>query len=102
MVSNERRKNLLIIIDALNQFDYSNQSHTLQWLPISIPDRVGIIVSCLPSDCLDVLEQRNIPTHIRVPVLAEEDRKDIISQTLGKYQKKLTEKQMSFLSSSAS
>ena len=26
MVSNERRKNLLIIIDALNQFDYSNQS----------------------------------------------------------------------------
>ena len=97
MVSNERRKNLLIIIDALNQFDYSNQSHTLQWLPISIPDRVGIIVSCLPSDCLDVLEQRNIPTHIRVPVLAEEDRKDIISQTLGKYQKKLTEKQMQII-----
>ena len=88
---------MVIFIDALNQLDNSNQSHNLTWLPLKIPSNISIIVSCLPSDCLDILKERKTTNHISVTKLTDEDRNEIISQTLGKYQKKLTNNQNQLL-----
>ena len=45
-ISKEGRE-AVIIIDALNQLDNSYNSHQLDWLPKSLPQRIHIIVSCL-------------------------------------------------------
>lgn len=93
----EGHKKMIIFIDALNQLDASNQSHVLDWLPLKTVKNVAIIVSCLPSDCLDVLKKRKETIHIHVPILTENDRKEIIFETLGRFQKKLTNNQQTIL-----
>jgi telomerase protein component 1 len=93
-IANRNQKRVLIILDALNQLDYSNQSHTLHWLPQNFPNGITALVSCLPSDCLNVLEQRKIPTHIHLPVLSKENCQEIVSQTLARYKKKFTGHQL--------
>jgi len=41
---NER---LVLILDALNQLEESYQSHSLDWLPETLPNNVRLVVSTL-------------------------------------------------------
>lgn len=94
-IADQGKKNL-IVIDALNQLDGSNRSHSLEWLPSTLPKGIKIVISCLKGDCLDILQGRRTPS-ILVDALSIEDRKDIVSQTLAMYNKKLDSNQMDAL-----
>jgi len=51
-------RRVVIIIDALNQFDAADNVHTLNWLPRQLPGNVRVIVSSLEHASLDALRRR--------------------------------------------
>ncbi|MCX9011172.1 MAG: DUF4062 domain-containing protein [Candidatus Methanoperedens sp.] len=83
---------VLLVLDALNQLDESYRAHSLNWLPRTLPPGLRLIVSTLEGDCLDALHNRRpAPSEIIVGPLGEEDRKQIVRQTLWDYRKQLDE-----------
>jgi hypothetical protein len=73
----------------LNQLDHNiHKSHNLDWLPRQLPPGIKIVVSCLKGDCLEILKTRQTPESI-IKDLTEEDRREIVVQTLSQYNKKL-------------
>eukprot|EP01130_Rhizamoeba_saxonica_P014704 TRINITY_DN6442_c0_g1_i2.p1 TRINITY_DN6442_c0_g1~~TRINITY_DN6442_c0_g1_i2.p1 ORF type:complete len:1957 (-),score=395.96 TRINITY_DN6442_c0_g1_i2:23-5893(-) len=90
-------RKLVIIIDALNQLENGiYRALLLEWLPKTLPKNVKIMVSCLPSECLDVLTTRNHP-QLSIGKLEIQDREAIVTHTLARYNKKLDSNQMRIL-----
>lgn len=92
---------LVLVIDALNQLDPIHQAQELAWLPVELPPRVRMVVSCLRDDsssqrALEVLETRE---HYPVPVppLAEVERRAIISEVPSLAAKAFDEQQVRLL-----
>eukprot|EP01087_Luapelamoeba_hula_P019113 TRINITY_DN6286_c0_g1_i1.p1 TRINITY_DN6286_c0_g1~~TRINITY_DN6286_c0_g1_i1.p1 ORF type:complete len:2354 (+),score=344.36 TRINITY_DN6286_c0_g1_i1:69-7130(+) len=79
---------VLIVLDAINQLDHTYHAHDLDWLPIALPNGIKMVISCLPGDCMDVLQRRGVP-EVFVGSLTQADREEIVTQTLQEYQKKL-------------
>lgn len=50
-----RRKYILIVFDAVNQFDETNNPSNLEWFPESLPKGVKFVVSTLSGIYLDNL-----------------------------------------------
>ena len=83
---------LLLIVDALNQFETTVQDPDLSWLPHHLPENVRVIVSSLEGGWLEQLERRR--PHIReieVGPLQNAERRRIAWQTLDQYRKHLAE-----------
>ena len=90
-------RNVLIVIDALNQLDgHVQRSHRLDWLPRELPVGIKMIVSCLEGEPLDTLRSRSCP-EVNVGQLTTFDRKEIVTQSLANYNKKLEEQQIELL-----
>ncbi len=88
-------RRVVLFLDALNQLDPLDHSHEMDWIPYRMPQGVTLVVSALPSDCLDRLRNRvNGGAIINVPVLAERDRKDLVETHLGRRGKKLSPAQL--------
>lgn len=86
------RASVVLVLDGLNQLDRSHYAHELHWLPQSLPRGLRLIVSSLEGDCLDGLRRRDpAPDEIAVGPLSDEDRKEIVRQTLWDYRKRLDE-----------
>ena len=96
-VSINSSKKVLIVIDAINQFDHQNSSHSLDWLPLILPKKVCLVVSCLPGDCLDVLKARKLNNYINIDPLSRTDQEMIITSYLQQYSKKLTDQQIEMI-----
>ena len=65
-------------------------AHALTWLPKELPENVRLIVSTLEGKCLDALRGSEVALpEVVVDPLDESTRKDIISQILAEYNKKL-------------
>lgn len=58
--SEKTDRRLILVLDALNQLDSTNHSHTLDWLPEKLPQNVRLVVSTLEGDVLDALRLRPI------------------------------------------
>ncbi|HLF82648.1 MAG TPA: DUF4062 domain-containing protein, partial [Blastocatellia bacterium] len=86
------RSKVVLILDGLNQLDESHYAHDLHWLPQTLPPGLRLIVSTLEGDCLDALRGwKPAPREIVIGALEEEDRKNLVRQTLGDYRKRLDE-----------
>ncbi len=54
----ERRT--LIILDALNQFEKTDNAHAMRWLPQKLPENVRFVVSTLADESLEALFARRL------------------------------------------
>ena len=92
------KRPVILLIDAVNQLNPKNRSHELGWLPSHLPLGVRVIVSTLPGDCLDRLQELVSDDHIlQVPALPKSDRESLIRMHLANRGKKLTEDQLARL-----
>eukprot|EP01114_Cavostelium_apophysatum_P006997 TRINITY_DN1864_c0_g1_i2.p1 TRINITY_DN1864_c0_g1~~TRINITY_DN1864_c0_g1_i2.p1 ORF type:complete len:1456 (+),score=157.69 TRINITY_DN1864_c0_g1_i2:62-4429(+) len=87
-----RTKSLLIVIDALNQFDETFNASSMDWLPEQMPANVWFVVSTLKGVVLDNLRKRPSVHEVSVGELTMDERREIVRQTLWEYRKKLDER----------
>lgn len=96
-IGNDRTdRKLVLVLDALNQLDNTNHSHTLDWLPDKLPTNVRIIISTLEGDVYDTLTLRAMQ-EVRVGPLSREEQAEIVQKTLWVHRKKLSQRQLDLL-----
>ena len=83
---------VVLLIDALNQLDDSYGAHRLDWLPLTFPSRIRVILSLLPGPVLTTLQGRATWRFENIPALDPAKKSTIISNTLARYGKKLDQK----------
>ncbi|XP_022080358.1 telomerase protein component 1-like isoform X2 [Acanthaster planci] len=98
-LSNPNTKPLIIVIDALNQFDESKESTVLNWLPSKLSPQVRCVFSMIDEtpQHKTLRSRPNKPTEVYVTPLDMPSREAIVKETLGKYQKRLDAEQMASL-----
>ncbi|MCA9122286.1 MAG: DUF4062 domain-containing protein [Planctomycetaceae bacterium] len=110
----------IIVIDALNQLDDSDNAHLLYWLPRELPPHVKIIVSCIDDNVVGSLREPNSAPdvtvdrsrserttldafehrpkeHIEIKPLTDDERKDIVREVPSLSAKTLDPKQVDLL-----
>ncbi|XP_071495043.1 telomerase protein component 1-like [Diadema antillarum] len=99
VLSNPKTQPVIVIIDALNQFDDDKSSSVLSWLPRKLAPQVRVILSMInDTPPHKELHERTIkPQEIEVTPLDMQARQQIVTEMLGKYNKKLDEDQMASL-----
>jgi hypothetical protein len=89
---------LIIIFDAVNQLQ--TQYHDLHWLPLVLPPRVHVILSCLSDGItFTAVQKRGIATNncgdgwkwIQVQPLEEDERVEIMEKQLSLFGKSMPE-----------
>ncbi|MCU0856839.1 MAG: DUF4062 domain-containing protein [Pontiellaceae bacterium] len=107
------KKHVVILLDAVNQFDSTTQLDGLMWLPEELTANVRIILSAMSEVCgqrpaddprssvvspLDALRHRRIPPReIALEPLTAEDTQAIITEFLHRYRKSMTDDQRAAL-----
>lgn len=85
------QKRVVILLDAVNQFDPTPQFSGLSWLPEELPRNARLILSALPGPSLDELRsRRDLPREVTVPALTLADGEAIIKEFLHRYRKTMT------------
>jgi len=84
-----REHRVMIVLDALNQFDLETNQVGLRWLPVKLPEGARIVLSTLTGPVLESL-RRGIPALREIPLepLTAGDGEAIIDQYLQRYHKK--------------
>eukprot|EP00057_Strongylocentrotus_purpuratus_P015568 XP_011670042.1 PREDICTED: TPR repeat-containing protein DDB_G0287407-like [Strongylocentrotus purpuratus] len=111
-LSNPNTRPTIIVIDALDQLDEDGTASALRWLPSKLrwlPPQLAPQVCCVLSMINETpphhtLRERKIKrVEQPVPPLEMESRREIVSEILGQFDKRLDEEQMvSLLSKEAS
>ena len=92
------QKRVVILLDAINQFDPTTQLAGWSWLPEELPATARIILSTLSGPALESLRQRRQPpTAMELQPLTEEDGEAIIREFLHRYRKSMTDDQRAAL-----
>jgi len=92
------RKRVVILLDAINQFDPTTQLAGWSWLPEELPATARIILSTLDGPALDTLRQRRQPPRsVELQPLDAPDREAIIREFLHRYRKSMTDAQRAAL-----
>lgn len=82
------RQRVVILLDAVNQFDSASHSAGLHWLPVELPDNARVILSALDSPALEELRRRPCKLReIELKPLTAEDGEAIIEQFRKRYRK---------------
>ncbi|PIK46898.1 hypothetical protein BSL78_16245 [Apostichopus japonicus] len=96
VLSNPKTRPVIVIMDALNQFDDDKSGSVLSWLPRKLSPQVRVMLSMIddtpPHKILQ--ERSNPPVDIKVTPLDMQAREQIVKEMLGKYNKKLDQHQM--------
>lgn len=78
-----RDRKVLIVLDALNQFDATDDAHAMLWLPQQLPDNTKFVLSTLQGDAADALLFRRIqPRVLESPGLNREEVEALVSSYL--------------------
>ncbi|XP_071502709.1 telomerase protein component 1-like [Diadema antillarum] len=104
-LSNPNTVPTIIIIDALNQLDEDRTASTLRWLPRKLAPQIRCVFSTIDDTPPHrLLRERTVkPNEVPVTPLDIESRQEIVSELLGKFNKRLDKEQMvSLLSKEAS
>ncbi|XP_071485074.1 telomerase protein component 1-like [Diadema antillarum] len=96
VLSNTQTQPLVIYIDALNQFDDDQGSAILSWLPRTLAHQVRVILSMIDDTPphKELFKRAVSPEEVVVMPLDMKARQQIVTEMLGKYNKKLDEDQM--------
>ena len=82
------KKRVLILLDAVNQFDPASHSAGLHWLPEELPVNARVILSALDGAALEELRRHRKPQEIELNPLTAADGEAIIEQFRKRYRKK--------------
>jgi hypothetical protein len=85
---------VIIILDAVNQLEETDDAHGMAWLPKDLPPHVRFIVSTLPHQVLEALRQRDDTRIEKLAALTPGDASEIIAIFLQRYSKRLSEEQL--------
>lgn len=95
-VAGSRR--VVLLIDALNQFDATDNAHSMYWLPDDLPPGVRVIVSSLDHPGLEALHRRRERIReIALQTLTQDDGRAIVEGYLQRYHKRMTQEQVEAL-----
>lgn len=93
-----QRQQVVLILDALNQLDVTDNAHSMYWLPRDLLPNVRVIVSSLEHPTLEALRRRGESVReIALDRLEESDSRLIIQGFLDRYHKRLSESQIEAL-----
>ena len=81
-------KRWLFVLDGLNGL---RSLRGLRWLPEFLPERVHVVISCLPGEVMDALAVKGTWHRIHVEPLSDEERRILLRRFLGLYNKTLPE-----------
>ena len=82
------RQRVVILLDAVNQFDPASHSAGLYWLPEELPDNACVIFSTPDGPTLEKLRRRRFPPReIELQPLTAADSEAIIEQFCRRYRK---------------
>jgi hypothetical protein len=88
------QKRVVILLDAINQFDPTTQLAGWSWLPEELPATARMVLSTLSGPALDGLRQRRQPPRtVELRPLDAADREAIIREFLHRYRKSMTDDQ---------
>jgi len=90
------RQRVVILLDAVNQFDSALHTSRLHWLPENLPPNARIILSALEGTALEELRHRKL-REIELQPLTPADGEAIIEQFLKRYSKKFEQDQRAAL-----
>jgi WD40 repeat protein len=92
------RQRVVLVIDAINQFDATDGAHYMNWLPLILPPKVRVICSSLEHPALAALRRRGEPVRIeKLELLSGADASEIIDAFLQRYSKRLSPEQIAAL-----
>ncbi|XP_070562961.1 TPR repeat-containing protein DDB_G0287407-like isoform X2 [Ptychodera flava] len=97
VLSNPNTRPTIIIIDALNQFD--DDKFSMSWLPRKLAPQIRVVMSMINNTPphKSLRERTNPPDEAYVTPLDMQSRKEIVTEILGRYNKRLDEEQMTKL-----
>lgn len=91
-------RHVVIILDAVNQFDFEQYAACFHWLPAELPSPVRIILSFLDGPVSEELLVRTRRPHtVELKPLTAADGEAIIGQFSARYHKKLEDLQKALL-----
>ena len=90
---------LIILIDALDQLTYDDESSYLTWIPPVIPKDVKMIISTTPGKKLELLQKKGIPAQkfLALQALSLSDARNIIKNLCHLYETHLTRAQKAMI-----
>jgi tetratricopeptide (TPR) repeat protein len=91
-LARNKRSQLVLIIDALDNLDDRENALDLLWLPATFPKNVCVVLSVAPGKVAEGLQRRKYPT-LAINPLEEAERKALIRMLLDVNSKKLSAKQ---------
>jgi len=65
---------VVIVLDAVNQFENRDNAHAMHWLPQKLPNNIRIVISTLPGEAYDALLRRNPKVKPLTGLTADEKR----------------------------
>jgi hypothetical protein len=94
-------RQVVIVLDALDQLDASGAARQLHWLPFDFPDPVRLVVSCADDEhrgggLLRLLRRRGV-AEVRVPPLRREEQLAILRRVPALWAKNLAASQVESL-----
>ena len=83
-------KPLIIFLDALDQLSSVDNAQNLSWLPSVLLEHVHLVVSCLPGECLSILEKRLPPQNVvLVKSMSRDEGEDLLNKWLDNVNRRL-------------
>ncbi|MBI3610877.1 MAG: DUF4062 domain-containing protein [Nitrospirae bacterium] len=80
--ASEGRK-ILLILDAVNQLEKTDNAHDMRWLPLGLPENVKFVISALKGDSLDALRTRRIkPSEEKITGLDVTEIRELVTDYL--------------------
>ncbi|MCP4994023.1 MAG: ATP-binding protein, partial [Gammaproteobacteria bacterium] len=83
------RQRVVVLIDALNQFERTNRAKHLTWLPKFWPDNARLITTAIPGSETEALFERDGINQYELPLLDESNARDIATHICDRYHRKL-------------
>ncbi|MFC1539019.1 DUF4062 domain-containing protein [Candidatus Latescibacterota bacterium] len=91
------RQRVVILLDAVNQFDSTSHSAGLHWMPEDLPANTRVILSTINGPVMDELLRFLKPREIELKPITAGDGKAIIKQFLKRYHKQFEPEQRAAL-----
>jgi hypothetical protein len=83
---------VVLILDAVNKLDATDNAHSLYWLPRRLPPNVRVIASSLEHPALEAVRRRGEELQeLALPLFDESDAAQIIATFLSRYRKQMDE-----------
>ena len=88
-------RNVLIILDALNQISPKDNAHTLFWIPDPLPTNTRVIISTTEHPLLEAIRKRkDLISEVNLLPLDEVDMRHLVHEFLDRFKKKMDEGQI--------